>query len=81
MIQRVRFFIFLRDVFLLSLTTFGGPQAHLAHFQKMLVNKRNYLSDDDLMEINSLCQILPGPTSTQTLFENVPNELVVHQMW
>ncbi len=67
MIQRVRFFIFLRDVFLLSLTTFGGPQAHLAHFQKVLVSKRKYLSDEDLMEINSLCQILPGPTSTQTL--------------
>jgi chromate transporter len=66
-IKQVRFYIFLRDVFLLSLTTFGGPQAHLAHFQKVLVSKRNYLSDEDLMEINSLCQILPGPTSTQTL--------------
>ena len=67
MIKRVRFYIFLRDVLLLSLTTFGGPQAHLAHFQKVLVSKRKYLSDEDLMEINSLCQILPGPTSTQTL--------------
>jgi chromate transporter len=66
-IKQVRFYIFLRDVFLLSLTTFGGPQAHLAHFQKVLVSKRNYLSNEDLMEINSLCQILPGPTSTQTL--------------
>ncbi|HPH46442.1 MAG TPA: chromate transporter, partial [Chryseolinea sp.] len=42
-------------MFLLSLTTFGGPQAHLAHFQKVLVSKRKYLSDEDLMEINSLC--------------------------
>jgi chromate transporter len=49
------------------LTTFGGPQAHLAHFQKILVDKRKYLSEEDLMEINSLCQILPGPASTQTL--------------
>jgi chromate transporter len=54
-------------VLLLSLTTFGGPQAHLAHFQKVLVKKRNYLSEADLMELNSLCQILPGPSSTQTL--------------
>jgi len=66
-IEQVRFYIFLRDVFLLSLTTFGGPQAHLAHFQKVLVSKRKYLSDEDLMEINSLCQVIPGPTSTQTL--------------
>jgi chromate transporter len=52
---------------ILALTTFGGPQAHLAHFQKNLVQKRKYLSEEDLMELNSLCQILPGPASTQTL--------------
>lgn len=52
---------------MLALTTFGGPQAHLAHFQKVLVSRRKYLSDADLIEINSLCQILPGPASTQTL--------------
>ncbi len=52
---------------MLALTAFGGPQAHLAHFQKVLVKKRRYLSEDDLIELNSLCQILPGPSSTQTL--------------
>ena len=52
---------------MLALTTFGGPQAHLAHFQKLLVDKRRYLSEADLLELNSLCQILPGPSSTQTL--------------
>ena len=67
MLQRIRYYIFLRDVLTLALTTFGGPQAHLAHFHKVLVNKRRYLSDEELMEINSLCQILPGPASTQTL--------------
>jgi chromate transporter len=67
MIGRVRYYIFLRDVLMLAVTTFGGPQAHLAHFQNVLVDKRKYLTEDDLMEINSLCQILPGPTSTQTL--------------
>jgi len=65
--KQVRYFIFLKDAFILALTTFGGPQAHLAHFQKVLVDKRRYLSEEDLMELNSLCQILPGPTSTQTL--------------
>jgi chromate transporter len=67
LVQRVRYYIFLKDVFILALTTFGGPQAHLAHFLKILVRKRNYLSEAELMEINSLCQILPGPASTQTL--------------
>lgn len=65
--QRIRYYIFLRDVLTLALTTFGGPQAHLAHFQKVLVEKRKYVTDEELMEINSLCQILPGPASTQTL--------------
>ena len=51
----------------LACTTFGGPQAHIAHFQKTLVQKRGYLTEEELMELNSLCQILPGPASTQTL--------------
>jgi chromate transporter len=67
MIRNVRYYIFLKDVLMLAVTTFGGPQAHLAHFQKILVGKRQYLSEEELLEINSLCQILPGPTSTQTL--------------
>jgi chromate transporter len=66
-VQRVRYYIFLRDVLLLALTTFGGPQAHLAHFHKILVQKRKYISEEELMELNSICQILPGPASTQTL--------------
>lgn len=67
MIRKVRFFIFLKDVLWLALTTFGGPQAHIAHFQRILVDKRKYLDEAELMELNSLCQILPGPSSTQTL--------------
>jgi chromate transporter len=67
LIKRVRYYLFLKDVLLLAVSTFGGPQAHLAHFHKVLVNKRKYLSEEDLMEINSLCQIIPGPASTQTL--------------
>ena len=67
MFQRVRYYLFLKDVLLLAVTAFGGPQAHLAHFQRVLVNKRGYLSEADLMELNSLCQVLPGPSSTQTL--------------
>ncbi len=67
MIGRVRYIIFLRDVLLLSVSSFGGPQAHVAHFQKTLVQKRGYITEADLIELNALCQVLPGPTSTQTL--------------
>jgi chromate transporter len=65
--RRVKYTLFLRDVFILALTTFGGAQSHIAHFHKVLVNKRRYVTEEELMELNSLCQIIPGPTSTQTL--------------
>ena len=67
LVQRVRYLVFLKDVLLLSLTSFGGPQAHLAHFQRHLVDRRRYLSESELLELSALCQVLPGPTSTQTI--------------
>jgi chromate transporter len=66
-IKRVRYYIFLKDVFILSITAFGGPQVHKALFIENLVNRRAYLSEQELMELYALCQILPGPTSTQTI--------------
>jgi len=67
LIKSIRHIIFLRDVLLLSISAFGGPQAHLALFLKIFVEKRGYLSEKDLIELNALCQVLPGPTSTQTV--------------
>lgn len=67
MFRRVRYYIFLKDVLLVALTAFGGPQAHLAILFDVMVRKRAYLSEQDLLELNALCQILPGPTSTQTI--------------
>ncbi len=51
----------------MALTAFGGPQAHFAMLIKLMVKKRGYLTEEDLLELNALCQILPGPTSTQTI--------------
>ncbi len=65
--RRVRYVIFLRDVFLLTISAFGGPQAHLTLLLKMMVERRRYLSEKDLIELHALCQILPGPTSTQMI--------------
>jgi chromate transporter len=64
---KVRYFIFLRDVLWLSLMAFGGPQVHISMFLDLLVEKRNYLNEQELLELQALCQILPGPTSTQTI--------------
>lgn len=67
MVTKIRFYIFLRDVLWLSITAFGGPQAHLAMMIDRMVKKRGYLTEAELLELNALCQILPGPTSTQTI--------------
>ncbi|MBT0810012.1 chromate efflux transporter [Litoribacter ruber] len=66
-VKRVRYYLYLRDVLVLSVTAFGGPQAFLAMVLDIMVRKRGYLSENDLMELNALCQVLPGPTSTQTI--------------
>lgn len=63
----LRHYIFLKDVLVLALTAFGGPQAHVAMMFRLLVDKRRYLTGEELIELNALCQILPGPSSTQTL--------------
>ncbi len=58
---------FLKTVFFYSLTAFGGPQGHLGMMLKLFVQKHKYISEEELMDFNSFCQLLPGPGSTQTL--------------
>lgn len=57
----------MKDVFIVSIGAFGGPSAHLAMLLKRMVKERAYLTEEELIELNALCQILPGPTSTQTI--------------
>ncbi len=59
--------IFIYDVIWFTLTAFGGAQAHVGMMLKNFVNKRKYISETELLELNALTQILPGPSSTQTL--------------
>ena len=66
-VKRIKNLLFLFDVFKLALTAFGGPQAHLVQFHRLLIVKKKYITEDDLKELNSFCSMLPGPTSTQTI--------------
>lgn len=59
--------LFIRDVTLYTFTAFGGPQAHIAVLLREFVEKRRYVTEEELMELNALSQIMPGPSSTQTL--------------
>ncbi|MDX2182653.1 MAG: chromate efflux transporter [Gemmatimonadaceae bacterium] len=53
--------VFLR----LGLTSFGGPIAHLGYFRTELVVRRQWVSDAQFAQLVALCQLLPGPTSSQ----------------
>lgn len=57
------------DIFIISLklglTSFGGPTAHLAYFQKEYVEKRQWLNHKEYAELVVLSQFLPGPASSQ----------------
>lgn len=66
-IRRFRYLIYLLDILLLSCTAFGGPQVHLMMMIERLVTKRRYLTEEELLELQALCQVLPGPSSTQTV--------------
>ncbi|HEV7780643.1 MAG TPA: chromate transporter [Chitinophagaceae bacterium] len=58
---------FLKAVLVHSVTAFGGPQAHLGMMMKTFVHRRPYVTEEELMEYNAFCQLLPGASSTQTL--------------
>ena len=49
----------------LGLTSFGGPIAHLAYFERAYVQRRQWLSADEYAGLVALCQMLPGPASSQ----------------
>ncbi len=58
---------FLKEVFLYTITSFGGPQGHLGMMLKTFVNKRKDLTEEELIEYNTFCQLLPGASSTQLI--------------
>ncbi|MEY2845817.1 MAG: hypothetical protein RL076_1363 [Chloroflexota bacterium] len=49
----------------LGLTSFGGPSAHVAYFHDEFVTQRKWLTEHEFAQDNALCQIVPGPASSQ----------------
>ncbi len=52
----------------LGCSAFGGPIAHLGIFRRSYVERRRWIDPDSFASIIALCQLLPGPTSSQTGF-------------
>lgn len=65
--QLLRHIPFLKNVLLYSLTAFGGPQAHVAMMLKSFVHRTPYVTEEELLEYNAFCNLLPGASSTQTI--------------
>jgi chromate transporter len=49
----------------LGLTSFGGPVAHLGYFREEFVVRRKWVDDKVYSDLVALCQLLPGPASSQ----------------
>ncbi len=52
----------------LGLISFGGPIAHLGYFREEFVRRRGWMTEAAYADLVSLCQLLPGPTSSQIGF-------------
>ena len=59
----------LKENFLLSVYLgvigLGGPMAHVGMIKKICVEERKYLNDSEFSQLFAICNIIPGPTSSQ----------------
>jgi chromate transporter len=58
---------FLKAVFWHSITAFGGPQGHFGMMLKTFVKQRRDITEEELLDYNSFCNLMPGASSTQML--------------
>ncbi|RYD52434.1 MAG: chromate efflux transporter [Sphingobacteriales bacterium] len=78
---------FLRAVLLYAVTAFGGPQGHIGMMTRTFVQRRRDVTQEELLEYNAFCQMLPGPSSTQTVIliaykrGGVPLAIVTLLLW
>ena len=49
----------------LGLTAFGGPAAHIAMMHDEIVKRRQWLSEQEFLDLVSATNLIPGPNSTE----------------
>ncbi len=52
----------------LGCVSFGGPAAHIGYFQRTFVERLGWLTQAEFAQLLALCQLLPGPASSQLGF-------------
>ncbi len=66
--KALRAFEVLWTFFLLGISAFGGPVAHLGYFRRTFVDRKKWVDDEEYGALLALCQFLPGPASSQVGF-------------
>ena len=54
-----------REWLRIGLTGFGGPPAHIALLQRLVVERERWMTAREFQDANAACGLLPGPASTQ----------------
>jgi chromate transporter len=49
----------------LGFTAFGGPAAHIAMMRREIVQQRQWISDEQFLDLLSIVNLIPGPNSTE----------------
>jgi chromate transporter len=49
----------------LGFTAFGGPAAHIALIQRECVDRRQWISRQEFLDLLAVSSLIPGPTSTE----------------
>ena len=62
--ENVTYTDILFSFFLLGLTSFGGPIAHIGYFRNVFVKQKKWLDEKTYLDFVSLCNFLPGPSSS-----------------
>ncbi|WP_409012802.1 chromate efflux transporter [Aeromonas veronii] len=52
----------------LGCISFGGPAAHIGYFKRTFVQRLGWLTQAEFARLLALCQLLPGPASSQLGF-------------
>ena len=64
-LNKISYFLIFIEFLKLGFTSFGGPIAHIAFFRDHFVKKKEWLDDNNFLDIVSFSNFLPGPSSSQ----------------
>ncbi len=64
---RVSYGILARLFIRLSLTTFGGPAAHIAIAEEEIVTRRRWLTREHYLDLIAATNLIPGPNATEVM--------------